>query len=69
MFITKAEKEDIRKKLVSLDKEVEELTKSYTYIMDCLHKLMMDAPYGRKKDGSPKKKPGVKKGTVREMRK
>lgn len=55
MFITKAEKEDIHKKIA-------ELRNSYDYMIECLNRLMLPAPYGRCKDGTPRKKPGAKKG-------
>lgn len=56
MFISKAEKEDIHKRLSRLEEKVGRLMLS-------VDALMMPAPYGRKKDGSPRSKPGRK--TVR----
>jgi hypothetical protein len=55
MFISKTEKEDIRIQLLSLRGEV-------SYMRQCLDRLMLPAPWGRCKDGTPRKKPGVKKG-------
>ena len=55
MFISKAEKEDIYKK-------IDELKNSYDYMIECLNRLMLPAPYGRCKDGTPRLKPGRKVG-------
>ena len=53
MFISKAEK-------AAIFLEIEKLKGSYDYMRQCLDRLMLPAPYGRTKDGSPRKKPGRK---------
>lgn len=55
MFISKTEKENIHRQLLAVRGEI-------SYMRQCLDRLMLPAPWGRCKDGAPRKKPGVKKG-------
>ena len=55
MFISKAEKEHLHKKIRELDARI-------NFLNFHIEKLSETAPYGRRKDGTPRKKPGVKKG-------
>lgn len=66
MFISNVEKEQIRRELASLRTRIEELEK-YTqqamrllkdYLEETSRTLNDPAPYGYRKDGQPKKKPG-----------
>ena len=53
MFISKSEKD-------AIFSEINRLKGSYDYMRQCLDRLMLPAPYGRCKDGSPRLKPGRK---------
>ena len=55
MFISKTEKENIHRQLLAVRGEI-------SYMRQCLDRLMLPAPYGRCKDGSPRLKPGRKQG-------
>lgn len=53
MFISSAEKQEIFERIRALENNIHEL-------VDAMGKLK--APYGRCKDGTPRRKPGVKTG-------
>ena len=62
MFISKTEKQEILDRIRALENNIHELVYG-------IQKMREQAPYGTRKDGAPRAKPGVKTGARKAVKK